>query len=319
MRIVYALSDREGARFQLTRFLEASHGFQIKSAGYSSIGNIPLDWTLDALKSIYGYKTPVLDNEIINSYYNQIKSFAPDLIISDLEPFTSFIANLLNIRLWQVSPRLLSYASTAEATYKVNLGSSYGKIIKDYADSHLISRLTKYSEQNFVYSHYGDAINFRLKPGFNWMRPYHITGKKSKPCEHNIVSAMIHNHKHVIKYLKKYSDVVLFSSFLDESYKDIILKNIYNYSEYACNLYNSNVMVHEGYNEFVADAYYNQKRSIILPNFNEPECIVNALYSKRYKLATVIFHSELLEEIDPINYNINSDIHYLHERIKELL
>src|SRR5574338_1119629 len=101
MKILYAASNNLNAKIQLSRFLKAMDGskHQIKIAAYktSSPKDISIDWTLDALLNIYKPDLLSLHNDNLNIYFEQIKNFQPDLVISDLEYFTSYVSSDLNL------------------------------------------------------------------------------------------------------------------------------------------------------------------------------------------------------------------------------
>jgi hypothetical protein len=123
MKILYAASENENAKIQLSRFLKAIEGkpHTIKVAAYKkSSPKVNIDWTLDCLKNIFKPDLVSLDNDNLSIYFEQVKYYKPDLIISDLEPYTSHVANLLGITLWQCSSSMVNFALTND--YKYNLG-----------------------------------------------------------------------------------------------------------------------------------------------------------------------------------------------------
>jgi hypothetical protein len=129
LKILYAASENENAKIQLARFMQAMEGkpFIVKVAAYKkSSPPINIDWTLDCLKNIFKPDYVTLDNDNFITYFNQVKYYKPDLIISDLEYYTSHIANVLNTTLWQCSSSIINFALSSN--YKYNLG-----IFKRYA------------------------------------------------------------------------------------------------------------------------------------------------------------------------------------------
>lgn len=321
MKILYAASDREGASIQLLRFLQATSNknYTIKIAAYNRFNNFSIDWNLESLKNIFAPDILSFNNDKLQTYYEQVKYFDPDLIISDLELYTSHIATLLNKRLWQVSPNLLHYGTPKKEKMAVGLFKSYPHLFNNLDLTQRVKNVIVNSEKNFVYSHFGDTNNFQLTDGFEWIRPYHVTGKISTPCKHHIMACSFRNNKSLIDYLKQYKDVVLFSTFVDEKYPSVILKDVYDWCEYECNLKNCNIFINQGHNDFMADAYYNGKHSIIMPNFQEQECITNALYSKHFKFGTVIYNNKFID-VDFLDHevNYNPSINYLHEEIEKI-
>jgi hypothetical protein len=325
LKILYAAANNKNALIQLSRFIKAMEGSKhsIKIAAYksSSPPNISIDWTLDCLLNIFNPNHITLDNDNFITYFNQVKHYNPDLIISDLEYFTSEIASNLGTTLWQCSSSIINYALTN--TYKYDLG-----IFKKYAfifnrNPLHIQRMINIQDNsncNFIYSHLGDSLNSpEIKDGFNWIRPYHKIGKSSILCKHNMVAGILGNNKSIINLLKHYNDSVCFTDFVDESYENPIIKNINNEEEYFCNLKNSNLFVCEGQTSFLADAYYNNKHSVVLTNFDDPECIINTTISNKLNFSKSIYnsHDDLTMNIDIIPY-INPNIKYLHNRIEDL-
>lgn len=320
MKILYAASDRLGAEIQTARFLQAMSGTNhtIKVAAYhQSKPNQSIDWNLNAIKDIFNPQQLQLDNEKLRTYYEQIGYFAPDLIISDLEIYTSYVANILNIQLWQVSSGLLHHATKHKEKIAVGLFKFYPHMFPNELMQR-IKNIIFNSDRNFIYSYFGDTESFDIQDSFEWLRPYYLEGKVSPPCQHNVVSATLRNDKNLIRYLKQYKDTVLFSRFIDEEYGDVILKDLYAVDEYACNLKNCKAFISQGYNDFVADAFYNGKPSIILPDFSSQESITNAMYVKTFELGRVIYSNELITSGIPVMQpHLNSSIKHLHQKIEE--
>lgn len=313
MKILYAASTRPGAELQLKRFLGANENNEIKIAGYG-INNI--DWNLNALLNFLHPLPPSFEGDNVEIYYEQVKLYNPDLIISDLEPFTSYIGGLLNIRTWQVSPSLL-YTSLKN---KVNQGVDkyYSSLFNENFDEK-IKNIIYNSEKNFVYSHFCDLLDPpALLPNFEWMRPYHVLGKESITCKHNMVAATLGKNKNILNVLNYSTDNILFTNFIEETYKNFSLKSINNISEYSCNLKNCNIFINSGISEFLSDAFYNKKFSWIFPDFKE-ENIINALLTQNFNLGKIIYDpSSKIEEKEIEDVKYNGSIKLLHEKINEL-
>jgi hypothetical protein len=325
MKILYAASENENAKIQLSRFLQAIEDkpYIVKVAAYKkSSPNINIDWTLDCLKNLFKPDYVTLDNDNFVTYFEQVKYFKPDLIISDLEYFTSHIASVLGTTLWQCSSSIINYALTNEEKYDLGVFKRYAYIFnRSEAQTQRHLNVLDTSDKNFVYSHFGDCETPpRVKPGFEWIKPYHRVGRKSAPCQHNVVGASLGSNKKMIGLLKFYSDSVCFSEFL-ETHPNPVVKDIRNQEEYFCNLRNSNLFVCGGQTSFLADAFYNGKYSAVLTNLMDPECIVNSTISERLGLSTSIYHiSDDLQSMmnKPVPVSLNGNIKYLHERIEEL-
>lgn len=322
MKILYAAGDREGAEIQLTRFLNATSkkNYNIKIAAYhKSNFDLSVDWNLESLKDIYSPSNLIFNSEKLKTYYEQVRYFDPDLIISDLEIYTSYIATILNKKIWQVSPNIIHYATPHKEKIAIGLYKLYPHLFHQSALFERIKNIIFNADRKMVYSHFGDTNVFNLVNEFEWVRPYHVSGKRSLPCEHNVTACTFHNNKKFIDYLKKYKDTVLFSNFIYEKYDNVILKDIADQSEYECNLKNCNFFLSQGHADFLADAFYNGKYSIIMPNFQEQECITNALYSKFANLGTVVYNNDFIEtKLSTHEVNLNPTIKYLHEHIENL-
>lgn len=328
LKILYAASNNSGAKIQLARFMEAMRDkpYIVKVAAYKkSSPQINIDWTLNCLLNIY--KPDLLsldnDNDNFNIYLDQVRYFAPDLIISDLEYFTSQIANILNVTLWQCSSSMLNFALSHEEKYNLGAFKHYSYILNKHPlHTQRTVNLIDNSNCNFVYSCLGDIEDSpKLKDQFEWIRPYHVVGKHSIPCQHNVIAATLGNNKRIIHLLKNHNDSVVFSDFDGEEYSNLLMKDIGNEAEYACNLRNSNIFVCEGQSSFLADAFYNQKYSIILTDLKDAECILNAAFAEKAQIGSAIYDSQIDLDVymDKIITNqLNDTSKFLHERIEEL-
>jgi uncharacterized protein (TIGR00661 family) len=325
MKILYAAANNSGSKIQLARFMRAMQDtdITIKISAYriSSPKNISIDWTLDCLHNVFKPHHFSLDNLNVEIYRQQVKRYRPDLVISDLEYFTSHIANDLNIPVWQCSSTLLNFA--IEPTYDLGLFKKFAVMLgkNDFIRTQRIVNIIDNSDYNLVYSHFGDTtIPPSLKIGYQWIRPYHDVGKVSILCQHNMVAALAGNNKNVLAFLQQQPDAVAFSEFLGESYAHIRLKDLRNQAEYYCNLQNCRLFLCQGQTSFLADAFYNGKHSVILPNFQEIECVTNAIYSEALGLGSLIYEPNTIlqaPETRPISCH-DSRIPYLHQKIMEV-
>lgn len=326
LKILYAASNNENSKIQLSRFLKAIEGkpYLVKVAAYkqSSPKDVSIDWTLDCLRNIFKPDLISIDNDNFSIYFEQVKYFNPDLIISDMEYFTSYIANVLNITLWQCSSSLINLAVSNEDRHNVGFSKQYSYLIRKETRPQRIINIIDNSNCNFVYSHFGDIKNPpSLKENYEWIRPYHTVGKDYAPCSHNIVAGLPKNNKKIFHLLKKYPDSVAFSDFSEESYFNLLLKDIGNHEEYTCNLSNSNLFVCEGQTSFLADAYYNNKYSVVMINFKDTECVINSLFSEKFQLSHTIYDSEedLTSYLNvPIQSSYNDKVKYLHEKLEDI-
>lgn len=324
MKILYAAGNNENAKIQLTRFLNKMSGkpYTIKVAAYiKSSPATNVDWTLDCLLNIFKPEHISLNNDNYDIYFDQVRKYAPDLIISDLEYFTSHIANVLGIEIWQYSSSLLNFALTNDYKYNLGVFSQYAYAFnKNPVWTQKIINIIDNSSKNLVYSHFGDVSNSPpLKSNFQWVRPHHLLGKEYKPCQHNLVGAGLHNNRKVISLLQKYSDSVYFSNIYYEKYNNLIIKDLKNEEEYFCNLKNSNLFVSGGQSSFIADAFYNKKYSVIIPDTNDTECIVNSCVANKTQTSSIMYQiTDILPKEIEIVPELKKEIKFIDEIIEEL-
>ena len=314
MKILYAAGDSSNSKICLERFHNVisnneklNNNLLIKYSVFKkSKPYFDIDWCLDCLFDIQRPDHFKLsDNDNLSIYYDQVKYFNPDLIISDLEFFSSYIGGVLNIPVWQCSSSLLNEGLQKTEKYNIGFHKKYSFLYNKKTDTkNVIINSILNSENNFVYSHFGDIDTPpKLKSNFQWIRPYFLVGKKNKLCSHNIVAALSNfTNKKIFEELYHKDDTIIFSLFKEE-FGNFQIKSIYDYQEYICNLYNSNYYITQGQSNFLADAYYNGKYSFIYPDFNDIECLANSMFSEKFKFAKCIydFNKELNNEI--INTN----------------
>lgn len=325
MKILYAASNNQNAKIQLSRFLRELDGSnQIKIAAYkkSSPTGVNIDWTLDALLNIYRPHLFSLDNDNFSIYFEQVKSYAPDLVISDLEYFTSMVATELNLRLWQCSSLMINLALTRKEKYDLGLFKNYAYTVsKESINTQRMVNIIDNSNRNLVYSHYGDTISPpSLQSGFEWVRPYHQVAKNYIPCQHFVTAGLYDNDKRLLDLLKKYPDCAVFMERCQEQHRSLLIKDIRIEHEYYCNLRNSNFFVCQGQTSFLADAFYNGKSSLIYPDYEDSEAVTNSQISQKLGLGNIMSYSaDINSQTCPeINSKVSGTIKYLHEYIKEL-
>lgn len=321
IKILYAASNNQNAKLQLLRFVEAvkNKPYIVKIAAYkNSSPDINIDWTLDSLLNIFDKEQINLNNDNYGIYFDQIKYYNPDLIISDLEYFTSYAANLLDITLWQCSSSIINFAFTKKQKYNMSIFKQYSYIFnKNPQHVQRIVNILDNSNCKFIYSHFGDSDNPpEIQEGYEWVRPYFSLGKNSINCQHNIVVGILKNNKNILKAVKKSEDVVVFSEYIDEYYDNLQLKSIYNQQEYFCNLKNSKYFICEGQTSFLADAFYNGKKPLVITDYNDTECIINSTISEKLKFSKSFSSNLLYEEVSPV---LKDNIYFLDQKIDEYL
>lgn len=320
VKILYAAGNMPGSKIQLARFLQAMKDtpYLVKVAAYksSSPKNVNINWTLDALLNIF--KSDLISkSDVFDNYYQQVKYYNPDLIISDMEYFTSAVANALNIKIWQCSSSLINFAT--EQKNNLGLFKNYSFLLQknDFVKSQRIINIIDNADKKLIYSHLGEASSSpSIKKGFEWIRPYYFLGKESIPCRHDLVAGMTKNNKKIISFLKNSQDAVAFTEFPYENYNNVWMKSLSNLEEYFCNIKNCNLFVCDGQTSFLADAFYNNKYSIIMTDLQDLECVANSMYSELYKLGTMIYQSDAkVNNYNDVEIKYDKQIYFLHEKI----
>lgn len=318
MKILYAANNNYHSKVQLERFLKCldKSKFTLKIAAYKDyLPNCNVDWTLNCLLQNYMSNPYSLwNNNYLNIYLDQIKKYNPDLVISDFEIFTSFIATNLNIKLWHVSSKILNNGLHHLYKQCMHLHKNYSILYPEENLSAKEKDILYSADKNYVYSHWGDLLEApTLIDGFEWIRPYYITGSYSKPCQHQYVAVNTNNNYNIINELKDKEDAVMFTPYQEIRYGNIINKNIKDIDEYGCNLYNCQVFVSDGTESYLSDAIYNNKKFIIVPDMYNRDSLANYLmYQKIYNY--------LLEDdiYTPAQLLIKPETKFLHQHLEDL-
>lgn len=305
MKIFYAANDTLSSKIQLYRFLQYNQ-YDIKIASYSSIYGSSFN-----LESLLNFKK---DNVISynNNYillYDYIKRYSPDLIISDLDPYSSNIGFELNIPVWQVSSMLLNFGLIKAFKKNIKIYKKYAILLdKNYkTNSHIVYN----ADKRLIVSHFGDTSLYnKISYDFDWVRPYFEIGKESLLCRHDIVAVCADNNKKFLKNLQSYDDVIVFSNFPYEKYKNLTLKDINNDEEYYCNLANTNLFINNGEANYLADGFYNNKPTIIIRDMFDITCIINSYISDYLKLTSFDLNNPIIP-----NKPCYNNIQFLHEHI----
>lgn len=307
MKILYAAGNRANSFFQMKRFLDTTQNHTFKLAAYKkSSGNISIDYTLDSLLNFSG-TTNIAFNGNFAYYCKEIERFAPDLIISDFEIYTSVYAIEHNIPIWQVSPVLLYYALPNYIKYNLDVNKYYGYLFNgDHRQKEYINFILNNSTKKFVYSHLCDISDPPiLNESFEWVRPNFILGDGSKKNDYLCVSSR--NSKYIIDNIKN-TNSTYFTSFTNESYNKLILHNIHDTKTYSECLSNCPYLVYDGGAVFAADAFYNVKWALAEPNLQDTESIIVSHTNRYFRLGTMFRDLQLPNKI---NINLDDNIKFL--------
>lgn len=301
MKILYAAGTRKHACVQMERIIKhLSPTFEIKIAAFLGPLISFANWNLNALRNFLDPDTIPFKGENYEIYADQVKSFAPDLILSDLESYTSVIGIDLGIPVWQINPVLTYYGLSISDKIKLKI-KNYNKIFTQISGSlpeeenRILSHIIKKSERKLAYSHFGD-LGFKLISGYDWIRPFHVLGKESKMCQHEAVSICPYEDKNLIKICNKFKDPVIFG----------FNKDINNQIEYACNLKNAERFYTNGISDYCADAYYNGKYNFIVSNLGQDESSLNMIMSTKTKIGIPI--DTEIKETKTVIPNFNQNI-----------
>lgn len=322
LKILYGAGNSINSKIQLMRFIQSikNKPYQLKIAAYNiSTGDLNIDWTLDCLLNICKPTLLSTDSENFQIYFEQIKNFAPDLIISDLEYFTSYAGHLLDIPVWQCSSILINFALANK--YNIGLFKNYSYVLnRDFAYNQRMINIIDNSAFNLVYSHFGDVVAPpELKENFSWITPYYSIGKISPPCQHRIVAGSFDNSKKIISAIKTQPDCVLFSEYPYENYGEIKMKYLYDTNEYFCNLRNCDFFFCSGYQSFLSDAFYNEKHSIIMPSLLDSNSLINSIITEKLGLGSIVYDTLHLEDMTFTSFQPITDYQlFLHEKIEQI-
>ena len=317
IKVLYAAGNSYESKLQLERFLEHIdyQKINIKIAGYKNycVKNFT-NWTLDPCNlPDKSSKYLFTNNKYLDIYEEQIKSFNPDLIISDLEIYTSYLALKLGKKLWHVGNKLYNFAIAKIYKEHINIHRYYQSL---YENSHFyksIFDLVSGADKNFVYSHFCDVEEkIYLKEGFNWVRPYHYAGKKSNVAEHKYVG-LYSGKFELIDYLSNLkSNAIMFVDKITP-YQNLICKNYKDKQEYALNVSNCEIFICHGEESALSDAFYNKRKIKILPDKTSRENMFN--YLMYHHIYNYMMEDDM---ILPIDFNLDYDIKYLHQEIESI-
>jgi uncharacterized protein (TIGR00661 family) len=326
-KLWYGANSFSNSKFQLERFLNyLPKNVNIKIAGYNNL-SCNVDWNLNSLHSfrkeipcsgrgtydkIENIKFP---NQNIKYYLETIDKFNPDLIISDCEFFTTYAGLILKIPVWQCSPMIGLYGLKDSMFNKPCFGS-YGSKFRHWMYSQMYN-LVQSSEKRFVYSFFGDLdLVPDLLSGFEFIRPYHKLGIKKENI--NLLGLDINNNKNLVSLLKYNVGSKLYSNNLDR-YNNLENNNITK--NYFNDLAGCDLCVSDGAMTFLADAFYNKKFSLIIPNINDIESVFIGLHSQIMNVSKILYSTKedltfyKEEQINPTYNKIN----YLHEKLTEFM
>lgn len=315
MKILYAAGNRIGSYHQLKRFLSSiSKKHIIKTAAYKvSIGGLNIDYNLSSLLNITNPDSKLsFTNGNYIYYRKEIERFAPDLIISDADFYSSVLAGELKIKLWQVSPLNIYYALDKKIKQKIPIHKNYLYLLENNQKR---GNYTKYilnnSDKIFVLSHLCDCkYPPPLSSGFEYMRPSFVLGNGNNNIENLIILSK--TNKNIIDEYKNKSSV-LFSDFPFERYNKMVVEDINNETIYQNYLDGCKNFITDGTAAFLADAFYNQKFTNIIPNYEDIESIICSYMNEYYGVGKIGFSNP--SDIDIV---LDDKVKFLSEHLENL-
>lgn len=315
MKILYAAGNRLGSYYQLKRFLNSisDKNHVVKVAAYKkSLGDLDVDYTLDCLLNFSNPDATVSFNGNYSYYRNEIKRFNPDLVISDLEVYTSILANELNIKLWQVSPMNLYYSLNAETKQKVGIHKHYSYLIEySHKRSEYINYILNNSNRKFVLSHLCDCSGRpELIQSYEWARPSFVLGESTNNFDY--VIALAKTNKKIINEFKNKKSA-LFSPYAFEQFDEMFVGGIDAEDNYKNSLENCKAFITDGTASFLADAFYNQKYCFSFPRYDDIETIIGSYMNVYCNIGKIDMGNSI-----PVKINIDEKVKFISECLDEL-
>lgn len=160
MKILYGISPNIGSTYQYLRFKQ-SCPFTTKVAGYyTHTQDLPhLNYILDSIGFIHKSQ-----ENFKKQFFQHVKEFQPDLVISDLEPYTAEAAIQLNIPLWYCSSLFLYPA----LGYFIRNDDYHHAI---YTALHNVELRIQQADKKLIYSPFGSLDFFQLDKKYQWVEP----------------------------------------------------------------------------------------------------------------------------------------------------
>jgi hypothetical protein len=278
------------------------------------MGNLDIDFNLD---SNLNFTNPenISFNGNYNYYYNEVKKFSPDLIISDLDIYTSMIAIDLDVELWQASPLLLYYGMNEIDKRKIGIYKKYPFLFEgNHNRTQYINYIIKNSNKRFAVSHICDTENpIQLVENYEYVRPDFILGTEKEKTEYLISSFF--NEKRIINKLKD-KDANYFCSFYLEFFNKLKMKDIYNEKEYSNYVASCKYFISDGSEYLLSDAFYNQLYCLCFPRYNDIESIICSSVNEYLGLGENI--RDVYNIKRSINIKINDDVKFLSGHLEKL-
>lgn len=316
MKILYAAGESYDSKIFLERFIpNLSDKFILKIAAYSKFKPkfIPVDYNLDSCLSFREDSIAKDRSENLHIFMQQVKLFNPDLIISELENFTCYVAINLGIKYWVIGREVfhISLPKKMKLSY--------------YSFSKKRTKMSKFNETMYYFNNaekrlalspFGDVLNFELDKEKNtsFVRPYYFTDKYSELCNHNVVCCLSNLDKANLKLLP--NDSIVFSDEI-ENIQNLNVKSRFNVDDLGKYIVSCNNYAASSFTHLISDGLYNSKFINYFVDFSSNESIINHLFLKKFKLGTNLAINKISNNQILSNISLNKDIKYLHEILEE--
>jgi hypothetical protein len=297
MRILFAINKTTESKHLLKRSLPFLSNHTVKTAGYYGYCD-KVDININAFVNPNSF----LFFDKLSNYYNEVKRFNPELIITDCEPVTSFLATYFTCPVYQIINKFFHYAITTEYQRKAKLKKHVSSIYRSgYPE------ILKNADRVFVYSHFGD-LGLQLKDNVTWIRPYFKLGKTSKVCAHDHV-VLVYDYRKILSNIKSNDLVIYYDKNFTMNHKS------YDSEDYYHNIKNAKYIITESCSHLLADCYYNGKYPHICMDISDMSSISNTYLSDYYYTGKRIYIKDKLNlsDLELPEVFIEKDIKYLHE------
>jgi hypothetical protein len=336
MKILYAANKGFDSYLQLYRFLQyVPNTIEVRVAGYNGyLNGIAADYTLDSLFDYYGKNRsgPVV-NKMLQRYTDEVATYNPDLIISDFEFFSSYAALEIDIPYWIVSPFLFYFAASTALKNALAIGQHYRHVLFRQKNFHRYQFQIENAERRLINSYLGDvAIGPDVSNGFEWVRPYHVDtsqisrdyGPEQPKPNPGFLGVFSRLDKPLVQQIQQLGGSI-YSPHSYETFQGLVHRDIHD-EHYEEDLRSCYLAIHEGETSFVSDAYYSNKFSLVFPNLESAEAVVNSHAVEYFgigeKLRTRTSYEQintLASRYSPFTIRRNQEIKHLHEYIEELI
>lgn len=216
----------------------------------------------------------------------QALKFKPHIIISDFEPFTSYLSPFLNIPNISITNQNIQTETNAEMPKKFKLTSLISKTV--------IKIITFNSDHFIIYSFF--KTKKRKNNTFIFKPALRSQIMKLKPTNgnHILVYQTSKSNKKLLKILKKVNENFIIYGFSQEKKEDNLTFRQFNEKIFFNDLANCKAIITNGGFSLIADALYLQKPILSQPIKYQFEQIFNAVCIK--KLGFGEFHEKISKE-----------------------